>query len=216
MHRPPVAPGEHHRAELLGTEPPGEAQRVLAATDGELSAGDVVGRGGAVGDVGNVDPQRRGARQIEIDVHLVRGSGVDVDRGDPGDRLQARPHGVLDVAALRSIGPAVPGRSCTKNHESVSLVSPLPPRDTCGPVGIPRQGRQAVQAPDRLHQRVLHVRAEREAQVDVRPADEGITLDLLDPRQALHDVLEWLEELGLDFLGGGGAPTGLDLTARGA
>ena len=52
-----------------------------------------------------------------------------------------------------SIGPGVPGRSCTKNQESVSLVSPLPPRVTCGRSASRGSGGRRFEPADRLHQR---------------------------------------------------------------
>ena len=89
-HRPPVAPGQHQLAELLGRVAPGEAQRVLAPADVELTAGHIVGAGGAVGDIRNGNPERRRACQIHGDAHVVRRAGIHVDRRDAGHGLDAR------------------------------------------------------------------------------------------------------------------------------
>ena len=78
------------------------------------------------------------------------------------------------------------------------------------PVRIARQGRQAVQPPDHLHQRVLHVGPDPETQIEVGIFSLGIAFDLLYSGHALHDFLKRLEELRLDLLGRGGAPAGLD------
>ena len=132
-HRAAIAPGEHLGAELLGTEAPGKAQRVLAATHGELTTGDIGGGRCAAGDVRDADPEGGRARKLEGDVHFIGRSAVDVDGCDARDRLQPRAHRVFDEATLFLDRTGAAGQQLHKEPRQRLIGVPVgPPRDSCG------------------------------------------------------------------------------------
>jgi hypothetical protein len=89
-----------------------------------------------------------------------------------------------------------------------------PPSCTTGRSASFGIDRQPVDAADDLDQCVLHVRADGEGQVDEAAAGTGVAVEFLETRQALQHLLLRFEQFGLDFLGRGGAPVGLDRDLR--
>ena len=209
-HGPAVAPRQHQRAELLGREAAGETQRVLTPPDIELTTGHVGGAGGAVGHIGNNDSEGGGARQVERDAHVVGRTRVDLDGRDARYRLEPRAHRILDEASLRLDRTRGPGKQLHEEPGQGLVGIAVTPERHAGAIGIARQRRQTIDAPDHLHERVFHVRSEREAQVHLSLPGEGVAFDFLYARHPLHDVFQGLEELRLDLLGRGRAPTSLD------
>ncbi len=215
-HGPPVAPVEHQLAEVVRPVAAGKAQRVLAPAELGEAAGDVVRAAGDADDGRDRDAELRGAVGIELDAQLVRRAGIDVDRADARDRLDARAHQVLDLA------PVVldrAGRARLQLHEEPGqrLVRPaaavLAERDARR-VGVARQRRQLVHARDHVDERAAHVRADRELEVDEGAACIRERLDLLQARQAAQRLLLRLDQLGLDLGGRGRAPAGEDRDDR--
>ena len=171
-HRAPVAPVEHQLAELVRMVAAGEAQRVLAPPEFRESAGDVVGAAGHVDDRGDRHAQLGGTVGVEGDAKFIGRAGVDVDRADARDGLDARAHQVLDLA------PVVldrAGRARLQLHEEPgqrlvrAAAAVLAERDARR-IGVARQRRQLVHARDHVDQRAAHVGADRELEVDERAA----------------------------------------------
>jgi len=206
-HRPPVAPVEHEVAELLRPVAAGKAQGVRAPAELREAAGHVVRAARDTGDHGDRDAEFRGAVGIEGDAQFVRRAGMDGDRADARDRLDARAHQVLDLA------PVVldrAGRAGLQLHEepgqrfvrAAAAGAKLDARR----VGVAWQRRQLVHARNHVDQRAAHVRADREFEVDERAAGVCEGLDLLQSRQAAQRLLLRLDQLGLDLGRRGGAP----------
>ena len=132
---PAVAPLEHQVRELLDRVAAGEAHRVLAAADVDESARHVVGAARHLRDARNLDAELGGARRVEHDLQLLVGAEVDAHVRDARESTRCG-CGTIPRSGGGSCrsGPAVPGSSCTKNHDSV-LLKPLPPsspREICG------------------------------------------------------------------------------------
>jgi hypothetical protein len=102
VHRPAIAPVEHELAEVFGAVAAREAQRVLAPAELGEAARDVVGAAGDARDRRYRDAEFRGAVRIELDAKLIGCARIDVDGADARDRLDARAHQVLDLAAIIS------------------------------------------------------------------------------------------------------------------
>jgi hypothetical protein len=81
-------------------------------------------------------------------------------------------------------------------------------------IGVRRQGRQAVQPADDVHQRGLHVGFQAELHVDERAAVEGVGLHDLQSRQSLEYLFHRFQDFRLDLLGGSGPPACLYVELR--
>src|SRR6185436_8958623 len=87
--RPAVAPLEHQVRELFDRVAAGESHRVLAATDVDESARDVVGAARHLRDARNLDAELGAARRVEHDLQFLVRAEVDADVRDAGNRLDA-------------------------------------------------------------------------------------------------------------------------------
>ena len=215
-HRPAIAPVEHELAEVFGPVAAREAQRVLAPAELGEAAGDVVGAAGDARDRGDRDAEFRGAVRVELDAKLVGCAGIDVDRADARDRLDARAHQVLDLAPIVLDRARRPGLQLHEEpgQRLVRAAAAVLAERNARRVGIARQRRELVHARDDVDQRAAHVRADRELQVDERAAGVREGLDLLQAREAAQRLLLRLDQFGFDFGRRRRAPAGEDRDDR--
>ncbi len=150
-------------------------------------------------------------RKIYGDPDIIRRTRVDIDRGYARDCLEPGPHRVLDKAPLRLDRARSSGELLDEEPgERFVRVAVTAAEGHDRTIRVPRQRTQTIEAPDDFHERILHVRSERESQIDLGSAGVCVAFDFLDARHALQHVLERLEEFRLHFLGRGRPPRALD------
>ena len=187
----------------------------MLAAEADLPCRDVGRAGRALGDFRDADAEGRSLGQVHGDAQVVGRARIDVDRGHPGHRFDARPDHVLDVAAVILDRPFGAGQQLHEEPRQrvVGVVLATAELDD-RPVGVGRLRADPVHAPDHVDQGRTHVGADGEGQVDEAAAGIGVALDLLDARQTLQHLFLRLEQLGLGFLGRSRSPAGEDRDVR--
>ena len=185
----------------------------MLAADFDLAARNVRRRCRARGNLRYRHAEARGLGHVDADAHFVRRPGVDDDLRHARYRFDARLDGVLDempvlIDRSRGAGQELHEEPAQRfvGVAATTIAADLHDR----PVGILRNRTHAVDAPDHFDQRVLHIRADREGQIDEAAAGTGIAIEFFQTGQALQHLLLRFEQFGLDFFGRGRAPVRLN------
>jgi hypothetical protein len=183
----------------------------LPTSDIELTGGHIRRARSLACDVRDANAQRRCARQVESDAHVVGRTALNFDLRDARHRFDARLDDVLDEAAIALDRPFAPRQQLHEEERQLLVrIAAVAAELHDRPVRIARQRRQAAHAADDVDQRRFHVGADRERQEHLAAAGIRVAVDFFNAGQALQHLLLRLQQLRLDFLGRGAAPVGDD------
>ena len=205
----PVPARNDQVTEVIGVEATEKTDRVLAPSDAGQATGRVDGAADRIRDVGHLYAQCRGAIGIETDEHQALALTAQVDSLHAVDLQQPRLDGRIDDALeVRHIRAG--SRNPRMDQECGNRKVPATDLDF-GFLGVGRQLFGAVQRIQHVKHRLLQIRTDVEAQVDVAVARAHIARHLDDTGYLAQRVFLRLDDAGFDFLRCRVAPRGVDV-----